>query len=325
VTTELGRAAGDARSVAVILNANAGQKLRGPLASDVESNVREALQAAGMRAQIHSTRSSEEAERVVGELVRSGSQLIVAAGGDGTVGRVGSVLVGSDVVLGMMPLGSVMNIARMLGLPRDLEGAARAIAAARVAAIDVGEANGEFFYETASVGLNAAVFREMQRIEDGDWGSPLRAVAAAFRYRPARMEIALDGDRVVPVRGLMVAVSNGGYTGAAIPVAPDAQLDDGLLDVRVFKHFSKFELLRHLVSITLGTRRYIPHTDEYRSATVRVTSRRKLPARADSNDLGSTPLDCRVLPASLNVIVGPDFANGRVRSPEAPSTTAAER
>jgi diacylglycerol kinase (ATP) len=274
------------------------------------------MAAAGLNPEIHATESAEQANELLDRLVAEGHRLIVAAGGDGTIGQIGRQLLGTGVTLAVLPLGSVMNIARMIGVPRDLEGAARAIAAGRVATIDVGEANGEVFFETASVGLNAAIFKEALRFEDGDWGSPFRALAAAFRYRPARMVINLDDDQVVSTHGLMVTVSNGAYTGVAMTVAPNARLNDGRFDVRVFRHFSKFELLRHLASIMFGRRRYSPHVSTYRSAHVRIEGRRPLPCRADANDLGTTPLECRVRPASLRLIVGPDYVDGRAIDPD---------
>jgi diacylglycerol kinase (ATP) len=115
----------------------------------------------------------------------------------------------------------------------------------------------------------------------------------------------------------MVVVANGSYTGAGMTVAPDARLDDGRFDVRVFRHFSKFELLRHLASIMFGRRAYVPHVATYRGAVVRVVGHRPLPCRADAQDLGTTPLECRVLARQLKVIVGPDYSDGR-HAPPAP-------
>lgn len=304
-------ASGGARPTPVLWNSNAGQKIRGPLASTGDEQLREAMTAAGLVPEIHATESAEQAQEILARLIAAGHRLVVGAGGDGTIGQIGRRLLGSGVTLGILPLGSVMNIGRMLGLPRDLEGAALAIAAGRTATIDVGEANSEIFFETASVGLNAAIFKEAQQFEEGVKSSPFRAVWAAFRYRPARMTIHLDDGQVVSTRGLMVTVSNGAYTGVAITVAPEARLDDGRFDVRVFRHFSKLDLLRHLASITFGRRRYIPHVSTYRSATVRIESRHPLPCRADANDLGTTPLECRVRSASLKVIVGQDYYEGR--------------
>jgi diacylglycerol kinase (ATP) len=111
----------------------------------------------------------------------------------------------------------------------------------------------------------------------------------------------------------MVTISNAPYTGVAMTVAPDALLNDGKFDVVVWEHFSKRELVRHLMSITFGRRSYSPHTSMHRSVAVTVVARRPLPARADSHDLGTTPLECRVRPRALRVIVGPDYAGGRAR------------
>ena len=81
---------------------------------------------------------------------------------------------------------------------------------------------------------------------------------------------------------------------------------DGRLDVRVFRRFSKFELLRHFASIAFGRRKYAPKVSTYRSARVRISSAHPLPARAESRDLGTTPEEFHVQRRCLNVDVPPD-------------------
>jgi diacylglycerol kinase (ATP) len=245
----------------------------------------------------------EDARREAQRAVRDGVDVIIAAGGDGTIGAVATELLGTDVALGMLPLGTVMNIPRMLGVPRDLEGAAAVLATGERRRIDVGEAHGRPFYEAASVGMNAAMFREAQRFEKGDWLSILRTIWVALRYRPARMHVDLDGLQRVRTRALMVVVALGPYTGAGMTVAPEARLDDGKFDVRIFRGFSKPELLRHLAGVAFGRYRYAPHISTYRAAHVRVSSHHPLPSRADSQDLGETPLEVSIRPGSLCVIV----------------------
>jgi len=302
------------KELVVIFNSNAGGKVHGPAGGTSEDQLREVLSRHGLDARVVPTDSEESAKRAVAEAVQAGAETIIAAGGDGTVGLVATELLGNtNVTLGILPLGSVMNVARMLGVSRDIEEAAGMIAAGRTRLIDVGQANGVTFYETASVGLNAAMFATAQHFEDGDYGSPLKVLWAAFRYRPARMTVQLDSEET-STRALMVTVSNGQYTGVGMTVAPDARLDDGRFDVTVFRHFSKFELLRHLASITFGRRKYSPHVTTYRSAKVRITSRHPLPARADSHDLGTTPLECVSHHAALRVIVGPDFSDGSAKA-----------
>jgi diacylglycerol kinase (ATP) len=198
-----------------------------------------------------------------------------------------------------------MNIPRMLGIPRDLAAAATVLATGVSRRIDIGEVDGEPFFEAGSVGMNAAMFREAQRFDSGERHAIARTIWVAIRYRPARMRLQLD-DGDVHTRALTVTVANGPYTGTGMTVAPDARLDDGRFDVTVFEHFSKWELLRHFAAIAFGRRRFVPHMSTYRSARARITSAHPLPARADSRDLGTTPVEFAVRPAALRVIVPPD-------------------
>jgi YegS/Rv2252/BmrU family lipid kinase len=293
--------------IRVIFNASAGSKggirTNGATKADVEA----VLHDVGLEVEMVESSSPAETRRLASDAVQRGYAAVVAAGGDGTIGLVAAELLNSGTALGVLPRGSIMNIPRMLGIPRDLSAAAAVLACGVTRRIDVGEVRGRPFFEAGSVGMNAAMFREAQRFEKGDRASILRTIWAAVRYRPARMEIALDG-RVVRTRALVVTIANGPYTGAGMTVAPEARVDDGRFDVTVFEHFSKWELIRHLVSIAFGRRRYVPHVSTYRSTFARISSVSPLPARADSRDLGTTPVEFRVLPGALPVIVPPEGA-----------------
>jgi diacylglycerol kinase (ATP) len=287
--------------VRVIWNPGAGSKAGMPTnrAGDVE--IREALEAAGLPFELVSASDPEAIGAAARYALGAGASVVVAAGGDGTIALVASELLGTGVALGILPLGSVMNVPRSLGLPRDLRAAADVLAAGHIRTIDVGRVGEQRFFEAGSVGMHAAMFREANRFDDGDWSSVVRTVWVALRYRPARMELRLD-DRVVRTRALMVSVAIGPYTGLAMQVAPDADLDDGRFDVRVFRGFSKGELLRHLAGIAFGRYRYAPHVSTYRSRRVAVHTAHPLPARADSHDLGHTPVTFEILPHALGVI-----------------------
>ncbi|CAN5433401.1 diacylglycerol kinase family lipid kinase [soil metagenome] len=293
---------GRRRTVRVLWNCNAGSKGGLSTNSCTPDTMRELMDRHGLGTELVETRSEGDAVAGARQAVAAGYELVVAAGGDGTVGTVAGELLGTDTALGILPLGSVMNICRMLGLPRDLEEAGAVLAHGRIRTVDVGAVNGEPFFEAASVGMNAAIFREAQRVDEGDYRAALTAVWVALRYRPARMLVRLD-DRRIRTRALMVTVANGPYTGMGFTIAPGARLDDGKFDVRVFRRFSRWELLRHLSSIAFGRRRYEPSVSTYRSNRVRVESARPLPARADSRDLGTTPVEFVTRPAALRVVV----------------------
>lgn len=290
------------RQTLIIGNMQAGHK--GGLPTN-RATIEEAL-AALSRQQIAgtfvATATPHEATTAVRDAVRAGADLVIALGGDGTVGPIAEALLGSETALGIMPLGSVMNVARSLEISRDLEGAAAIIAGGASRRIDVGDANGQIFFEAGSVGMNAAIFREANRIDRGEWRGLLTSIWVALRYNPARMAIALD-DRTIRTRAMLITVSNGPYTGLGFTVAPRARLDDGLFDVRIFRGFSRLELLRHFVAIAFGRRRYSPKIETYRSAQVQINTARPLAARADAHDLGTTPIHFTVRHGALRVVV----------------------
>ncbi|MFN8620207.1 MAG: diacylglycerol kinase family protein [Chloroflexota bacterium] len=293
------------RRIRVLWNPSSGRKAGLPTNHADEGLLTELMAKHGLGDDLRATTSEEDAIAQAKAAVKEGIEVVVAAGGDGTIGLVGRQLMGTDSALGMLPLGSVMNIPRMLEVPRDLDGAAEVLRTGRIRAIDVGETGGDVFYEAVSVGLHAAVSRELPKADEGDRAAIWRSIVAGFRYRPSRMTIELDGDatRTIATRALLVAIANGPYMGAGFTVAPDAQLDDGRFDVRIFRHFSKRELLLHFVSIAFGRRAYVPHVTTERAARVRITGARPLPARADARDLGTTPVEVGIRPAALHVVV----------------------
>jgi YegS/Rv2252/BmrU family lipid kinase len=291
------------RRIRVLINPHAGAKAGIPTNTTAVDEVRAVMARHGLGDDLVVTAAEEEAVAATRDAVSQGYAAVVAAGGDGTVGTVAGELLEHETALGILPLGSVMNIARMLGIPRDLDAAAAIIAEGRTRTIDVGEAKGRVFFEGGSVGLNAAVFREAQRAdsEDGRYRALLSALWVLVRYRPPRMILYLD-DRILTTRALAVSIANGPYAGLGFTVSPDAALDDGLLDVVLFSRFSRGELIRHFGAIAFGRRRYTAKTATYHSARARIEGVHPLPCRADGQDLGSTPVEYTVRPGALRVL-----------------------
>jgi YegS/Rv2252/BmrU family lipid kinase len=240
--------------------------------------------------------------------VREGALLVVAAGGDGTLVEVAVALAGTDTVLGIMPLGSVMNTARTLCVPRDLNAAARTLVEGRVLAMDLGRVHGRVYLEAGGVGLVAGLFGYFDRL---DSGAPrvgtLRAVLRFVRgLGSPHLIVEVDGRRRL-VQSPMVTVSNGPFVGAAYAIAPEARIDDGLLDVVIFRRASALNVLAHL-ALMAGGRRIgpPPDADTLRARRVFVTHarRRPLPVHADGRAVGATPATLEIVPAALKVIVG---------------------
>ena len=289
------------RRTLVVWNRAAGRKAGIPTNHVDEETLRRAMAAHGLGDELFASDDEAAARERVAGAVKSGYDVVVAAGGDGTAGLVARQLLDRSTALAVLPLGSAMNLARSLGVPRDLDDAAAIAARGAIRTVDVGESDGHVFFEIASIGLGAALFEEAQRIDRGRYRSLLDLVRVLFRYRPARVQLTLDGRRST-LHALMIEVANTPYTGLGLTLAPGAVLDDGRFEVTVFHGFSRWQLIRHLGGIVAGRVRYSPKVTTFRARRVRVDARRPLPVRADADDLGSTPATFTIRPASLRVV-----------------------
>ena len=290
------------RRLRVLWNPTSGRKGGIPTNRASHQMLLDLLARHGLGDELMVPASEEEAAQAARDAVTAGYDVVVAAGGDGTIGMVARQLLGTGTALGILPLGSVMNIPRMLGIERQADDAARVLAEGHVRSIDVGQAGDRIFFEAASVGMHAAASRELPKVDHGDYGALVRSFVAAVRYRSSVIRIELDGDRTVETEALVVVVANGQFMGAGLPVAPDASLDDGLFDVRVFLHHTKGELAADLTALSSGHRPNEGRTLTERARSVRITSTRPLPARADAVDLGTTPVAFEVRPSVLRVV-----------------------
>ncbi|MBV9543157.1 MAG: diacylglycerol kinase family lipid kinase [Chloroflexi bacterium] len=299
---------------ALIVNPHAGQKLGLETNRWGPAEVQAALQAEGIRFDARPTRYPGHATELAREAVTEGRQLVIAAGGDGTVNEVARGLANSNTALGLMPLGSIMNMARTLWVPRDPRLAARTMAEGKVLAMDMGRVGDRFFLEAAGVGLDAGLFGYFDRLDRG--ASRIATVRGMFRFLrhlgSPRVVVDHDGGRI-NTHAPMVSVANGPYVGAAYAIAPNARIDDGLLEVVVFRRTSIPRVLAHLVLIAGG--RPLPppeHAATLRATRLRVSRRRgrPLPVHLDGEPVGVTPVEFNVAPAALRVITGPPEETG---------------
>src|SRR4029450_6264872 len=158
-------------SVHVILNPLAGTHARAP--EDLPQQLDALFKAQGISPRIALARRGAEVRKLAWSAVRELSQLVIAGGGDGTVNTVAAALVGTEVVLGVLPLGTLNHFAKDLGLPLELGGAVQTIGAGHTVRIDVGEVNGQMFLNNSSLGLYPRIVRHRQkqteRLGRGKW------------------------------------------------------------------------------------------------------------------------------------------------------------
>lgn len=299
----------------LIFNPHAGQKLGLTTNAGGPGAAEAALGAIQIPYEAWPTKKAGHATELARQAVLQGRELVIAAGGDGTVAEVAHGLASTETVLGVMPMGSIMNIARTLCLPRDLDAAAETISHGQVLAMDVGRTRDVHFLEAAGVGLDAGLFSYFNRADRGTLSLPA-AVRSAFRFlrllgRPP-LTILADGEQM-DVRAPMVVVANGPFVGAAYTIAPEALIDDGLLDLIIFSGASVPRMLLYLAAVAGG--RSVappPHTRALRAASIEIANRRRrpLPAHADGVNIGTTPARFDAMPAALNILVGAPALDG---------------
>src|SRR4051794_27445145 len=137
------------REVTVILNEHAGRIANPELPGRIEA----AFRAGGWRAQVVISGKSARPDRLAKAAISQGDQILIAAGGDGTISAVAASLVGTSAVLGVLPLGTLNHFPKGLRIPLDLEAASQVIQRGKIANVDAGEVNGRIFVNNSSLGL----------------------------------------------------------------------------------------------------------------------------------------------------------------------------
>ena len=219
--------------------------------------------------------------------VEQGYDVCIVAGGDGTVAPAAAALLDTKVVLGILPFGSVMNIAHGLGLPLDPVKGAEVIARRRVQHADAGEVRGKIFFETAGIGLDAEIFGAARHAERGAWRRALRRGWRLLSQRSHRIAITVDG-REDRQRALQILVLNSPYYGFALEILPRVSMTDGLLDVAVFPRMGRWTLLRSFISLWRGGS--MPARPvAYRGASIEISADDPMTVHADGVVAGALP------------------------------------
>ena len=300
------------RRISLLVNPIAGGKpASGPaLDDDAERLEPEALRdrfaGAGFDVELHALGADDDPAEIARSAIARGADVVVG-GGDGTVGVVAGALAGTRTRLGILPMGSFNNIARGIAVPETLDDAVAAIARGSWTAIDAGavirgdDAGDRLFFEAAGVGLDAAGFGAVQLTTRHGLRRGLRAAWRALRWKRRRMVLDLDGREAVTA-ALLVTVSNGPYYGFGFTVAAGADPTDGFFEVSIFRRMSKLDLVRHFFAVARGRRQYEPRIRRERASRVGIRGlHRSLPAHADGQLVGTTPVEFVVVPGALRV------------------------
>lgn len=289
----------------VLVNETSGTGQGNGIAGQIESRFR----AAGAQARVHVVERGADLGEATRSLLREQPQRLVAAGGDGTVSAVASVLAGSGVPLAVLPLGTLNHFARDLGIPDDLDAAVRVALGGTVREIDVGEVNGRIFVNNSSVGLYPAMVRRRERqrrqLGRGKWHAMLWAGYTALRAHPFL-------DLLLEVRGAehrrrtpFLFVGNNVYRMQGFDIGVRERLDGGVLSLYLAHRTGRLGLLLLALRALLGR---LYDGDDFEAATtgrLRIDARHKrlLVSRDGEVEPIELPLEYRIRPRALRVVV----------------------
>jgi len=264
---------------------------------------------------IHESEPDQDLGALVREAVEQGAEVLVAAGGDGTVSAVAAGLLGSEAALGIVPLGTANVLAREFGLPLDPDGACRLIAGDHaVIRLDAMIVEGRPYLTHVGVGLDALMIRDTDRASKRRLGrlAYLRtALARLAGFQPRRFLIQVDDESRRLFRASEVLVANVGTLGQRpFRWGPGIQPDDGVLNVCAVRARSLLDYLRLAWNVLRGAPRPDPSV-RYLTARrrVRIAMKRAeepLPAQADGELVGETPIEVELRPAAVKVIAPPE-------------------
>lgn len=275
---------------------------RGGGAAALVPRLRRSLDERGIDHRVVITESAEHGCREALRAVASAEVPVVVAG-DGLIGRIGGALAGAGATMGIIPGGRGNDLARVLGIPSDLGGAVDVLATGERRQIDVGEANGKRFLGIASCGFDsdANLIANETRWLRGNLVYAYAAIRALAAWKPARFTLDLDGARHV-ISGYSVAAANSRAYGGGMYIAPDAELDDGLLDVVATAECGKLRFLARLPQVFKGEHVANEEVSVLRGAEVRIEADRPFAVYADGDHLTDLPATIRVLPRALELI-----------------------
>ncbi len=263
------------------------------------------LRRGGLEPQILESRDARHLTRLARQAREEKPDLVVSAGGDGTHHYVVNGLFGSEVPLGLLPLGSGNDFADGIGIPAEPRAAAAILIRGRTHRIDLGRVGSTVYGCIAGVGFDAIVTRfaneRVQRMR-GSLGYVWSILRCLKSYRAQPLELCSDvrdfsGDVMFAVVGNNVSYGGG------VKITPRALLDDGLLDVCIVPAMAKLELLRWLPSVYRGAHLAHPRIVYFKARRVALSSPSRLELFGDGEFIQELPASIEVLPRALRIVV----------------------
>jgi diacylglycerol kinase (ATP) len=275
----------------------------------------------GFKVDVALAKPKREAIPIARKAVKNGYDVVIAMGGDGTIGAVITGLVGSKTKLGIIAAGTSNDIARSLGIPEDLQADCALIAEGQTRKLDLGQLSTKktkkfYFPMLTAIGLTATIYPMVKEIPEGKFSGIKEAVTTFLNFdaKPT-VYLTLDNESKVKVETMLVTIANTPLIGLKNLLAPEASLDDGLLDIAVYPGFTKAELLAYFAKTANERATPDGKIQRYQARKIKVKTSPKLDIAAEGMLMGKGTAWIKVLPGALRVIA-PEPGTGAEKLPE---------
>jgi len=263
------------------------------------------LRAQGWHPEWQDTARAGDATAMAARAAEAGVPLVFVVGGDGTLREAANGLAGTETALAQIPAGTSNLWAREVGFKRRPVRAVEQAVNGERRLIDLGMAGDQYFMLMAGYGIDAAVTQNVSLGVKGRVGAAaylLASVREALRYRGTQMRLLFNGEEV---RGhvLMLIAGNTRLYAGVTQITPEAVVDDGLLDVRVYMGRGRFDLARFALQTLFRRHRGSSRVVYRRVQELRMEWERPLPVQLDGDPIPGSPDHVRVAPGSLWVAV----------------------
>ncbi len=289
------------QNIRLIVNPTSGRG-RG---STVAKQASQLLDKQGVTHEVIYSRSPDDPARLARESIRDRTAAVVAIGGDGLVSQVAGELVETDTPLGIIPAGRGNDFARGLGIPLDIAGACATIVTGHQQRVDVGQANGRYFFSVAVMGFAAEINRKANTFTKLRVNAlySLLTVITIFTDEPQPFTVEYEGRRR-RCYSWMIAVGNTWSSARGMALVPAARPDDGQLDACIINGMGKFELLLSVFpKVFRGRHLYHTGVDTIRGREMTIESDRPCDMYADGERIGPLPVILKAVPQALSVFV----------------------
>ena len=219
--------------IVFIINPIAGTRSK----ADLPMLIKNTIDASLFNVDITFTEYAGHAEKIALECVKKGVNIIVAAGGDGTINEIGRNIVGTNTALGIIPLGSGNGLARHLNIPLNNNEAIASFNKSAITSIDYGKANGHIFFCTCGVGFDAHIGHVFAQQKTRGFWTYFNSVLREFSlYRPKKYKIITKNGKIKR-RAFLITFANASQYGSNAYIAPRADIQDGLVDISILEPF----------------------------------------------------------------------------------------